>query len=87
MSEPIEIRVQRGYHPNHVTVAAGEPSQLKFIRDEAVKCTREVVFPALGLRQEVPTGNPVTLKLPALPPGDYVFTCGFAHLQGTLTVE
>ena len=56
-----------GYRPARVEVAAGECVRLRFVRRDYGGCTREVVFPTLGLRRELPTGRPVTVALPALP--------------------
>lgn len=84
---PIEILVQRGYHPNRVAVPAGEPVRLTFVRREAGGCSRELMFPSLGIRQELPQGVPVTIDLPALPAGELAFTCGMSMMRGTIAVE
>lgn len=84
---PIEILVQRGYHPNRVAVPAGEPVRLTFVRREAGGCSRELMFPSLGIRQELPQGVPVTIDLPALPAGEIAFTCGMSMMRGAIVVE
>ena len=53
-SDEIEVKVERGYHPNKIEVSAGEPIRLRFLRRETSGCSREVVFPALGVRQTLP---------------------------------
>jgi Cu+-exporting ATPase len=81
-----EILVQRGYHPGRLTIPAGEPVRLTFLRQEAGGCSREVMFPSLGNRQELPQGVPVTIELPALPAGELAFTCGMSMMRGAIEV-
>lgn len=82
-----EITVERGYHPSRFTIPAGEPVRLTFLRREAGGCSRELMFPSLGIRQELPQGVPVTIDLPALPAGELAFTCGMSMMRGTIVVE
>jgi plastocyanin domain-containing protein len=83
----IEIVVQGGYKPDRIELAEGENVQLRFIRKESSGCSREVVFPALGIRKELPEGTPVVIHLPVLKAGEYVFTCGMDMIRGKLIVR
>ena len=83
----IEIMVRRGYQPNRIEVVQGEHVQLKFLRQESGDCSREVVFPALGIRKELPEGKPVVIHLPELAPGEYEFKCGMDMIKGKLIVK
>lgn len=83
----IEITVRRGYQPNRIEVFQGERVKLRFLRQESRDCSREVVFPALGIRRELPEGKPVVLQLPDLAPGEYEFKCGMDMIKGTLVVK
>jgi plastocyanin domain-containing protein len=82
----IEIIVEGGYKPNRIEIQEGERVRLKFVRKEYNSCTREVVFPKLGIRRELPPNQPVTIDLPALAPGEYEFKCGMNMIRGTLVV-
>lgn len=83
----IEIVVQAGYKPNRIELIEGEHVALRFIRKESSGCSREVVFPALGIRKELPEGTPVVIQLPALKPGEYEFKCGMDMLRGKIVVR
>lgn len=83
----IEIVVQAGYSPNRIEITEGERVALRFIRKESSGCSREVVFPALGIRKELPQGTPVVIQLPALKAGEYEFKCGMDMLRGKLVVR
>jgi plastocyanin domain-containing protein len=82
----IEVVVEGGYKPKRVEVRKGERIRLRFIRKEHGSCTREVVFPKLGIRRELPTNQPVVIELPALEPGEYEFKCGMNMIKGAVVV-
>jgi plastocyanin domain-containing protein len=83
----VEIVVRRGYQPNRIEVVHGEHVQLKFVRQESSDCSSEVVFKALGIRQALPEGKPVVIRLPDLAPGEYEFHCGMNMISGKLVVR
>lgn len=83
----IEITVQGGYEPDRIEVVEGQTVQLKFIRKESSGCSREIVFPALGIRKELPQNEPVVIPLPPLKPGEYGFECGMKMLKGKIVVR
>lgn len=83
----IEVLVDGGYQPGRITVTAGERVRLRFIRRDHTPCTREVVFPGLDLRRELPTDLPVVLELPALAAGEYELRCAMNMIRGTLVVQ
>lgn len=82
----IAVQVQGGYKPDRIEVTAGERVRLVFTRTEYTGCTREVVFPELGIRKELPTNQAVRIDLPVLAPGTYKFHCGMNMIHGTLVV-
>jgi plastocyanin domain-containing protein len=83
----IEVIVDGGYQPGRITIAEGERVRLRFIRREHSPCTREVVFPGLDIRRELPTNQPVSIDLPALAVGEYEFRCAMNMIRGTITVQ
>jgi soluble P-type ATPase len=83
----IEIVVQGGYRPDRIEVRAGAPVRLRFVRHEYSGCTREVVFPSLGIRRELPPHTPVVIDLGVLAPGEYPFECGMGMIRGVLVVS
>jgi plastocyanin domain-containing protein len=83
----IEIDVEGGYHPNRIVIREGERVRLRFVRHEYSSCTREVVFPWLDLRRELPPHQPVIIDLPPMTAGEYEFRCGMNMIRGTIVVE
>jgi plastocyanin domain-containing protein len=82
----IEIVVDGGYEPAEIDVAPGERVILKFLRRDYSGCTKVVVFPTLGIRKALPTGEVVTIELPPLEAGEIPFHCGMKMIKGTLHV-
>lgn len=83
----VPIVVNGGYTPSRIEVKAGERVRLVFTRTEYTGCTREVVFPELGIRRELPTNQPVGIDLPALAAGTYGFHCGMNMIHGSVVVS
>lgn len=83
----IEIIVDGGYRPDRVDVTEGESVRLRFVRRDYSSCTREVVFPSLGIRRELPTNQPVTIELPSLKAGEVEFRCGMNMIRGKIIVH
>lgn len=84
----IEITVENGrYTPARVTITEGENVRLKFLRKEHNACTKEVVFPSLNIRRELPPDTPVYVDLPELKPGEVGFQCGMSMVKGVVLVE
>jgi plastocyanin domain-containing protein len=86
VAREVRVEVDGGYRPSRIELVAGEPVRLVFVRRDYSPCTREVVFPTLGIRRTLPTNQPVTIALPALTPGEHEFRCGMNMLRGTLVV-
>ncbi len=84
----IDVRVtMKGYEPSRIQVRAGEEITLVFLRGEPNECAAEVVFPALGIKKELPVGKPVAIPIRAEKPGEIAFACGMDMLKGRLEVS
>jgi hypothetical protein len=81
------IRVNHGYEPAEVHVAADTPVRLIFRREEIAGDSERVVFPDLGLSAELPSFTDVAVELPAGDPGEREFMCPTRALRGALVVE
>lgn len=83
----VEVVVDQDYQPSRIEVTQGERLRLRFLRRSYGGCTREVVFPTLNLRRELPPNQPVVLELPALPLGETPFQCGMNMVRGVVVVR
>lgn len=86
-AQEVSIRVQGGYEPAEVRIAAGRPVRLVFDRQETSGCSEEVVIPDFGVRKFLPAFQKTTIELKPARPGSYEFTCGMGMLHGRLIAE
>jgi plastocyanin domain-containing protein len=85
-TQQVEVVVDRGYQPARVEVKAGTVVRITFTKRDYTPCTKEVVFPSLGIRRELSVDKPVVIELPALPAGEVEFHCGMDMVRGKLVV-
>ena len=84
----IVISVDNGtYQPARLKVSAGQPVTLTFLRKDASPCAAMVVFPDADISEELPLNKVKAIVLPAMPRGEYAFTCQMQMYRGTLVVE
>jgi hypothetical protein len=84
------IRVEvssAGFTPARLVIPANQKTQVAFTRADAQNCAREVVFPELGIRRELPAGRTVVIDLPAVESGEFHFACGMGMYKGVLMVR
>ena len=76
-----------GYDPALIPAKAGKPIKLAFFRTDAQNCGREVLFPDLGIRRELPVGQTVLIDITPRRTGSLTFSCGMKMLHGELLVQ
>jgi plastocyanin domain-containing protein len=86
-AQQLEVTVEKGYRPARLTARAGAPLRVTFLRTETTACSKEVVFPGLGIRRALPTGERVSIDLPPLAAGIVPFTCGMGMMKGGIEVR
>ncbi len=83
----ITIIVEKGYKLSAPSIAPGEAVRIKVIRKEYTPCTKEIVFPTLGVTRELPVGQEVIIDVPPQEPGELPFRCGMNMVKGALAVK
>jgi RND family efflux transporter MFP subunit len=76
----------RGFEPAHLTLKSGVPALVTFIRTTDATCAKDVVFPSLNIRRELPLDTPVTIELTPSH-ANLNFVCGMGMFKGTITAE
>ena len=82
--QKIAVDVTTVYKPNTIKLKAGIPAEITFSRAQG--CTQIVQSPDLGFTEDLSAG-PKTVKLKALQPGTYAFSCGMQMVFGKIVVE
>jgi plastocyanin domain-containing protein len=81
---------EHGFAPASLSVskgAAGSTAPITFLRTTDETCAKEVVFPDLGIKKDLPLNTPVTVDVPADSARTLTFQCGMAMYKGTLVVK
>jgi membrane fusion protein, heavy metal efflux system len=78
---------ESGFEPAKVTVKAGAPARITFVRTTDKTCATEVVFPSQNIRRALPLNQPVTIEFTPKTSGEIAFTCGMNMLKGAVVVQ
>jgi hypothetical protein len=78
---------EQGYEPATVTLRAGVPARLTFVRTTDKTCGTEVAFPSLNIKRALPLNEPVVLEFTPASAGDIAFVCGMNMLHGAVIVR
>jgi membrane fusion protein, heavy metal efflux system len=84
-TEKISV-TERGYEPATITVKAGRPTRLIFVRTSDKVCGTEVVFPSLNLKRALPLNQPTDVDFTPSRSGEITFVCDMNMLKGTIAV-
>jgi plastocyanin domain-containing protein len=76
----------RGFEPARLTLRAGVPARVTFVRTADTACGEEIVFPSLQVRRALPLNEPVVIEFTPVK-GDTAFACGMGMFSGTIVVE
>ena len=76
-----------GFDPASIEAKVGQPIKLAFFRPNGANCAREVVFPDLGIRKELPPGQTTVVDITPPKSGTFGFACGMNMLKGQLIVR
>lgn len=83
--QKISVDLSTGaYAPNVITLKAGVPAEITF--GQSTGCTGVVQSSDLNFQEDLSAG-PKTVKLGALEPGTYAFSCGMQMVYGKIVVE
>jgi len=77
---------EQGFEPAKLTLQAGTPARITFVRTSDKTCGTEVVFPSLSVKRALPLNAPVVIELTPAKSGDIAFACGMNMLKGVVMV-
>lgn len=78
---------EQGYEPAALTLRAGTPARITFVRTTDKTCGTEVVFPSLNIKRALPLNEPVLIEFTPTKSGEIAFACGMNMLHGTIVVQ
>lgn len=81
------VVIDGGYRPAVVTVKAGRPVQLTFVRREKSGCGNVVRFPGLNIERTLKTGQKTVVAFTPKKAGAVAFTCGMGMYKGQVVAK
>ena len=78
---------EQGFEPAKVSLRAGTPARITFVRTTDKTCATEVVFPSLNIKRALLLDEPVAIELTPANTGDIAFACGMNMLKGVVVVQ
>jgi hypothetical protein len=81
------VEIDGRYQPGKISVVAGKPVELTFVRREKVGCGGVVRFPGLRLQKQLEPGESAVVRFTPGRPGRYAFTCGMGMYRGEVTAR
>ena len=78
---------EKSYEPARVSLRAGTPAQITFVRTTDKTCGTEVVFPSPNIKRALPLNEPVVIEFTPARTGEISFACGVNMLRGTVAVQ
>ena len=86
-AQKVTITVANGsYSPASITVKAGKPVELTFLKGKNIGCGDTVVFPGLKITKELKAPKTVIMFTPKKA-GKLAFTCSMGMYEGSVTVK
>ena len=76
----------QSFEPERLSLKAGVPARVTFVRTSDKTCATEVVFPLLKIKRALPLNQPVDIELTPQK-GELAFACGMNMLRGTVVVQ
>jgi RND family efflux transporter MFP subunit len=81
------VVTEQGFEPAKVSLRAGTPARITFLRTADKTCATEVVFPSLNIKRALPLNEPVAIEFTPANTGDIAFACGMNMLKGVVVVQ
>jgi plastocyanin domain-containing protein len=81
---------EHGFAPGSVELPkgpAGSTVPVTFLRMTDETCAKEVVFPDVGIKKDLPLRKPVVVDVPADTARKLTFQCGMAMYKGAVVVK
>ena len=85
--QEVTVDVAGMFKPASITLKAGQPVRVHFVRGAKPSCADEIVFPELDIRKKIGKNETVTIDIPAQKARTLRFACGMNMMQGSLVIQ
>jgi plastocyanin domain-containing protein len=77
----------KGFTPSSVEFKKGEKGAITFTRTSDDTCAKDVVFPEINLKKELPLNKPVVVEVPTDTARTLTFTCGMGMFKSAVVIR
>lgn len=85
--QKITVIVNGGYSPSAITVTAGKPVELTFVRKSQSGCDGELLIPSLKLRKTLAPGSKTVVNLTPTKGQTVAFSCAMNMYRGRVVAK
>ena len=76
-----------GFTPSSISLKKGDKGELTFTRTSDDTCAKDVVFPDLNVKKDLPLREPVTILVPTDKDRTFKFTCGMGMYESSVVIH
>ena len=84
--QKIHITAEKGYHPAHIQLQKGIPTEITFHRTTPSNCYKEILFEEEGILEPIGVDEEKTIRFTPQELGQHEFSCGMKMQKGSYTV-
>ncbi len=77
----------KGFTPSSIEFKKGEKGAITFTRTSDDTCAKDVVFPEINLKKELPLNKPVVVEVPTDAARTLTFTCGMGMFKSAVVIR
>lgn len=85
--QKVTVTIDGGYSPASLSVKAGKPVEITFVRKSASGCDGTLVIPSLKFQKSLKQGEKTVVKFTPKKTGTIGFQCGMAMYKGQIAVK
>ena len=84
--QKIRITADKGYHPAHIQLQKGVPTEITFHRVTPSNCYKEILFEEEGILEPIGVDEEKVIRFTPQELGQHEFSCGMKMQKGSYTV-
>lgn len=84
--QKIRITADKGYHPAHIQLQKGIPTEITFHRVTPSNCYKEILFEEEGILEPIAQDEEKVIRFTPQDLGEHEFSCGMKMQKGSYTV-
>ena len=86
--DAVEIKIgANGFTPSRLEISVKKITKIALTREATPNCANKIIFPSLGISQDLKPGQTVIIEIPPQPIGELRFQYGMGMYKGAIVVH